>query len=111
VTTSVASHAAHVHGSTRSLVMGTALSVLLTAIPFWLVMGGVLASANATIAAIIISALVQIVVHVTCFLHVDAKSEDGWTLLSFLFTAIIVVITIVGSVWVMYHMDANMMPR
>jgi cytochrome bo3 quinol oxidase subunit 4 (EC 1.10.3.-) len=103
--------AAQGHGSKRSLAIGSALSILLTAIPFWLVMTGALASPGATIAAIFISAMVQIVVHVACFLHVDAKSEGGWTLLSFLFTAIIVVITIIGSVWVMYHMDANMMPR
>ena len=32
-------------------------------------------------------------------------SRPGFTLVE-----IIVVITIVGSVWVMYHMDANMMP-
>ncbi|UPG94578.1 cytochrome o ubiquinol oxidase subunit IV [Luteibacter aegosomatissinici] len=101
---------AHGHGSKRSLVIGSALSILLTAIPFWLVMTGVLSSPGATITTIFAFALVQIVVHVVCFLHVDAKSEGGWTLLSFLFTAIIVVITIVGSVWVMYHMDANMMP-
>ena len=101
---------AHRHGSKRSLVIGSALSILLTAIPFWLVMTGALSSPGATIATIFVFALVQIVVHVACFLHVDAKSEGGWTLLSFLFTAIIVVITIIGSVWVMYHMDANMMP-
>ncbi|QWT19492.1 cytochrome o ubiquinol oxidase subunit IV [Bacillus sp. NP157] len=98
------------HGSARSLAVGSTLSIVLTAIPFWLVMAGVLHSPSATIATIFAFALAQIVVHVACFLHVDAKSEDGWTLLSFLFTAIIVVITIVGSVWVMYHMDANMMP-
>lgn len=105
-----ASVATHGHGSKRSLVIGSVLSILLTAIPFWLVMTGSLSSSGATIGAIFVSAMVQIVVHVACFLHVDAKSEGGWTLLSFLFTAIIVVITIVGSVWVMYHMDANMMP-
>ena len=55
-------------------------------------------------------ALVQIVVHVVCFLHLDTRSEGGWTLLAFLFTAVIVVLTIGGSIWVMFHLNSNMMP-
>jgi cytochrome o ubiquinol oxidase operon protein cyoD len=39
------------------------------------------------------------------------RSEDGWTLTSLVFTLILVVITLAGSLWVMYHMDNNMMPR
>jgi len=39
------------------------------------------------------------------------KSEDGWTLTSLVFTLILVVITLAGSLWVMYHMDTNMMPQ
>jgi cytochrome o ubiquinol oxidase operon protein cyoD len=63
-----------------------------------------------TAALIFALALLQIVVHVTCFLHLDTRSEGGWTLLSFLFTTVIVVLTIGGSVWVMFHLNANMMP-
>ncbi|WP_204337653.1 cytochrome o ubiquinol oxidase subunit IV, partial [Klebsiella pneumoniae] len=61
-------------------------------------------------AVVIVCAVVQIVVHMVCFLHMDAKSEGGWTLMALIFTVIIVVITLAGSLWVMYHLNVNMMP-
>lgn len=98
------------HGTARSYLVGFALSVVLTAIPFWLVMGEVLADNRITIALIVASAIAQILVHTACFLHVNAKGEGGWTLLAYVFTAVIVLITIAGSVWIMYHLNTNMMP-
>ena len=48
--------------------------------------------------------------HVVFFLHLDTRSEGGWTLIAFIFTAVIVVIAIAGSIWIMYHLNATMMP-
>jgi cytochrome o ubiquinol oxidase operon protein cyoD len=100
----------HGHGSPRGYRIGAGLAILLTILPFWLVMARPLPSPGLTAALIFALALLQIVVHVTCFLHLDTRSEGGWTLLSFLFTTVIVVLTIGGSVWVMFHLNANMMP-
>ena len=100
----------HGHGSTRGYIVGFALSVVLTAIPFWLVMTGVLPGVVATAVIIFALALVQILVHVVFFLHLDTRSEGGWTLIAFIFTAVIVVIAIGGSIWIMYHLNTNMMP-
>ena len=55
-------------------------------------------------------AFVQIVVHMIYFLHMNTKSEGGWTMMALVFTAVLVVITLSGSIWVMYHMNTNMMP-
>ncbi len=55
-------------------------------------------------------AVVQIVVHMIYFLHLDAKSEGGWNMLALIFTVILVFITLTGSLWVMYHLNVNMMP-
>jgi cytochrome o ubiquinol oxidase subunit IV len=109
--------AAESHGSLNGYVTGFVLSVVLTAIPFWLVMsGGPMGRARVferpgTTAAILLGfAAVQIVVHMVYFLHMNAKSEGGWTLLALLFTVVIVVIALSGSLWVMYHLNTNMMP-
>jgi cytochrome o ubiquinol oxidase operon protein cyoD len=98
------------HGTLRGYLIGFGLSVVLTAIPFWLVMGGVLPSKAATGFIIVAFAAVQMVVHMIYFLHMNAKSESGWTLVALVFTLILVVITLAGSIWVMYHLNANMMP-
>ena len=89
---------------------GFVLSVILTAIPFWLVMGDVLGDTLRTSIVIMALAAVQIVVHMVYFLHMDAKSESGWNMLALIFTIVLVVITLAGSLWVMYHMNTNMMP-
>ena len=98
------------HGTLKSYMTGFVLSVVLTAIPFWLVMGKVLGSAAATAVIIVVMALVQIVVHMVYFLHLNTKSEGGWNMLALIFTLIMVCIAVLGSLWVMYHLDSNMMP-
>ena len=97
-------------GSRKDYVTGFLLAVLLTAIPFWLVMGRVFGHSGLTAAIIIGLAVVQIVVHMVYFLHMNTRAEGGWSLLALLFTTMLVVIALSGSLWVMYHLDHNMMP-
>ena len=100
----------HPQASRRVYLIGFALSAVLTFIPFWLVMTGALASVGATIAIIVTLAVVQIIVHTVCFLHVNRHAEGGWTLLAYIFTGVLVIIAIGGSLWIMYHLNSNMMP-
>jgi len=98
------------HGTFKGYMTGFLLSVILTAIPFWLVMGDVLANKQVTIVIILAFAVVQILVHMVFFLHMNTRSEGGWNMLALIFTLVLVVITLAGSLWVMYHMNSNMMP-
>jgi len=98
------------HATLKGYATGFGLSVLLTAIPFWLVMAKVLPSPRLTAFVILAFAAVQMVVHMVYFLHMNARSEGGWSLLALLFTVALVVILLAGSIWVMLHMNANMMP-
>ena len=99
----------HDHGSFKTYMIGFLLSVVLTAIPFWLVMTGALPAAMTGL-IITAFAVVQIVVHMIFFLHMNHRSEGGWNMLALIFTLVIVVIAVAGSVWVMYHLNTNMMP-
>ena len=101
--------AGHGHATRRGYLIGFLLSVVLTAVPFWLAMTGVL-PAQPTAVIVTLLALAQIAVHTIFFLHVNTKAEGGWTLLALVFTAIMVVIVILGSLWIMYHLHGNMMP-
>lgn len=98
------------HGSLKSYLIGFVLSVVLTAIPFWLVMTGAIDNKQATAIVIMAFAAVQIVVHMVFFLHMNTSSEGGWSILALIFTVVIVVIVLTGSLWVMYHLNVNMMP-
>jgi cytochrome o ubiquinol oxidase operon protein cyoD len=98
------------HGSRRDYIVGFVLSVILTAIPFWLVMSGTIENKQVTAFIVMAFALVQIVVHMVYFLHMNSKSEGGWTVMAMIFTVIVIVIALSGSLWVMYHLNTNMMP-
>jgi cytochrome o ubiquinol oxidase operon protein cyoD len=99
----------HPHVSRKDYIVGFLLAAILTAIPFWLVMAHVLNGAQAAFVVMGLAA-VQVVVHMIYFLHMNSRSEGGWTLLAMLFTVLMVGIVLSGSLWVMHHLDVNMMP-
>jgi cytochrome o ubiquinol oxidase operon protein cyoD len=98
------------HATVGGYTIGFLLSVVLTAIPFWLVMAEVLPTPRITAIVILIFAAVQVVVHMVYFLHMNPKVEGGWSILALIFTIILVVIMLSGSIWVMFHLNTNMMP-
>lgn len=98
------------HVSAREYLTGFVLSLVLTAIPFALVMGKGVQNSTALAVVLLAFAAVQIVVHMVYFLHMNARSEGGWNLLALVFTAVLVVIVLSGSLWVMHHLNSNMMP-
>lgn len=100
----------HGHGTRRGYLIGFAISVVLTAAPFWLVMTGAIANVQLAAAIIVALAFLQIVVHTIFFLHVTTQAEGGWTLMALLFTLVMVAIVITGSLWIMYHVHGNMAP-
>ena len=110
-----AAHGAHgqpneeAHGSRKGYLIGFGLSVVLTAIPFWLVMAQPLTT-QATALIVMGLAAVQMIVHMIFFLHMDRRAEGGWSIMALLFTIVVVLIALSGSLWVMYHMNENMMP-
>lgn len=97
------------HGSVKSYLIGFVLAVILTVIPFKLVMDGTLP--HSTVLPVILgAALVQIIVHLVYFLHMDRSSEQRWNVMAFLFTIMVVAIVLVGSLWIMHNANALMMP-
>ena len=98
------------HGSFRDYLIGFGLSVVLTAIPFWVVIDDVFRKREVAAVVILLFAFVQIVVHMFYFLHMNSKSEGGWTMMALIFTSVLVLIALTGSLWIMAHLDSNMMP-
>ena len=98
------------HATLKGYLTGFVLSVILTAIPFWLVMAKVFPDNKTTVLIVLAFAVVQILVHMIYFLHLNTSSEGGWNMLALIFTMVLVVITLSGSLWVMYHMNVNMSP-
>ena len=95
-------------GTFRSYTTGFILSIVLTAIPFALVMQGML-SHEAMLVAIFSAAIVQILVHLYYFLHMDASSKARWNVLAMLFALLIMLLIVGGTIWIMYNLNYRLM--
>src|SRR5258708_32655895 len=100
-------HGGESHGSLGSYATGFILSVILTVAAFGLVMNGTLTGENALL-AIAGLALVQIVVHLVFFLHMNTSSAQRWNVMAFGFTVLTAVILIIGSLWVRHNVSMHM---
>ena len=88
---------------------GIVLCVILTLIPFAVVMHGALAR-GVMFAILFACAIAQFLVQVICFLRLNASTEQSKAnLMSFIFTIVILAVIVGGSLWIMYHLNYNMM--
>ena len=103
------SHDSHSHGSTKSYVWGLIFSIILTVIPFGMVMMGGFPKTTVII-AITIMAVLQVLLQLILFMHLNLKTEEGRDSGSLVFfTAVILTLVIGGSLWIMYHLHINLM--
>jgi cytochrome o ubiquinol oxidase operon protein cyoD len=95
-------------GSLKSYAIGFLLAIALTIFAFALVLSGVW-SRSATLGAIFAAAIAQMLVHLHYFLHLDTSSSARWNLLALIFTLIIMIIFVGGTIWIMYSLNYRMM--
>lgn len=96
------------HGSAKEYKKGLIYCILLTLIPFIFVMTGT-ESRVFIVSVIMICATAQILVQLIYFLHMNTSSEQMWNTSSAVFVVVIVAIILVGSIWIMEHLNHNML--
>ena len=93
----------------QSYRIGLILAVLLSAVPFALVWAGGLPR-SAIMATIAVAALAQVVVQFRYFLHIDLSRQKREDLQLILFSALVLLLVVGGTVWVMADLGQRMMP-
>ena len=83
--------------------IGLGLAVLLTVISFALPTTGVV-WAPAIPAALIVFAIAQMGVHLAFFLHITTGPDNTNNIMALAFGVFIVLVTVLGSVWIMSHL-------
>ncbi len=96
------------HGNYSSYVKGLILSVILTVIPFWMVMTHTF-NKKITYITIIVLAIIQIFVHMKYFLHLNFSEQGKLDTFAIIFAALIVIMVVGLSTWLMYAANAMMM--
>ena len=96
------------HGSVKEYVVGLILSIVLTVVPFGIIMLDLMSGTPAMI-VILVCAVAQVLVQLVFFLHMNTSSEQLWNNTSAVFVVVLVTILIIGSVWIMAHLNHNML--
>lgn len=100
------------HGVVGSYIIGYLLSILLTIWAYVLVVNfQTLFSPNILILLVSLFAIVQFIIQLTFFLHIWQEKKPFWNLLVFISTIGIILIIVVGSIWIMNHLNYNMTPK
>ena len=95
--------------SVRNYLIGLVLAAGLTAASFWVASGTSLIYAPGVAMALAALAIGQMGVHLPFFLHLTTGPDNTNNVLAFAFGVLIVAIVIAGSLWIMYHLNSNMM--
>ncbi len=97
------------HGSFSSYMIGFFSSLFFTLIAFGLVVFRPIS--NTIIVYFIASlAILQAIAQLLFFLHLGKESKPRWETLVFLFMALVVLIVIFGSLWIMFDLKYRVMP-
>jgi cytochrome o ubiquinol oxidase operon protein cyoD len=104
------------HGSIKSYTIGFAASLLLTLISYQLTVIHMTSGHSALphevlIPAILSLAVLQLFVQLIFFLHLGIEKKPRWNLIFFISTVSIILMVVLGSLWIMYHLNTNMMPE
>ncbi|HET7314764.1 cytochrome o ubiquinol oxidase subunit IV [Salinisphaera sp.] len=88
--------------------VGFILAIVLTVIPFAIVGFGWLPRTGALI-AVGVAAVIQILVHLYFFLHLDVSREHRANAMTGVFTALIMAILVGGTMWLFYNLHYRTM--
>lgn len=98
-------------GDLKTYVTGFVLSVVLTLGSYFLVTSiGVDWPRQVLIGIVLTLALIQLLVQLVFFLHLLHESKPRWNLMFLLAFFSTVFLVVVASIWIMQHLNHNMMP-
>jgi cytochrome o ubiquinol oxidase operon protein cyoD len=94
----------------RNYLIGLFLAAILTVASFWVASGTALLYTPGIPMALAALAVAQMGVHLVFFLHITTGPDNLNNSLALAFGALIVGLVIAGSLWIMYHLNMNLMP-
>ena len=92
-----------------SYVIGLGLATLLTLVSFFIARTTLVWQPSIPVALTVL-AVAQMGVHLVFFLHITSGPDNVNNVLALAFGVLIVFLVIVGSLWIMAHMNQNMLP-
>jgi cytochrome o ubiquinol oxidase operon protein cyoD len=97
-----------IHHAIRPYIIGFVLALVLTAIPFALTATKVL-NPMTTLIIVAVLAVIQVVIHLRYFLHLNFHSTPRENLVALAFAAVLICIMIGGTLCIMFDLHYRMM--
>jgi len=94
---------------TLAYVIGFALALILTGVSFWVASTSVLWGPGVAVGLVVL-AIAQMGVHLVFFLHITSGPDNTNNVLALAFGVLIVLLVMIGTIWIMAHLAANMGP-
>ena len=94
---------------TLSYVIGLGLALLFTGVSFWVASTSTLWGPGVAVGLVVL-AIAQMGIHLVFFLHITSGPDNANNVLALAFGVLIVFLVMIGTIWIMGHMDANMTP-
>ena len=94
---------------TLSYVVGLGFALILTGISFWVASTSALWGPGIAVGLVVL-AIAQMGVHLVFFLHITSGPDNTNNVLALAFGVLIVFLVMIGTIWIMAHMNANMGP-
>jgi cytochrome o ubiquinol oxidase operon protein cyoD len=92
-----------------SYLVGLALATLLTIVSFF-ISGTTLVWEPSIPVALVVLAIAQMGVHLVFFIHITSGPDNVNNVMALAFGVLIVLLVLAGSLWIMAHLNQNMMP-
>ena len=93
----------------RNYVIGLGFATVLTIASFWAAATHLIWGPAVPV-AILVLAIAQMGVHLVFFLHITTGPDNTNNVLALAFGVLVVFLLVGGSVWIMTHLNQNMMP-
>jgi len=97
------------HGSLRGYIIGYVSAIALTIAAFVIAPNTNMAPFS-VVAALAVLAIAQMLVHLIFFLHINTAPAQKINVTAFAAAMLIIAIVVVGSIWIMGHLNRNMLP-
>ena len=89
--------------------IGLALALILTGVSFWVASTSTLWGPGVAVGLVVL-AIAQMGVHLVFFRHITSGPDNTNNVLALAFGVLIVGLVLIGSIWIMAHLDHNLMP-
>lgn len=94
----------------KAPIIGALTSLGLTLFAYFVAVKKYHATSWDLVLLLMVLAVVQVCLQIVFFYNIGAEEKPRWSLMTFLFMVLVIIIVVTGSIWIMHNVNYNLMP-